>query len=310
MENKNKLSDELIAAFLDGNTNGTETQAILQALKTDPELREVIETATQVEHERTYDVLPMMKMAAKSGDNICSVLCEAFILHKRGVPFEEQALLTMAQQNRWLTPKGSPLHSVGLLLAHYGLMVTRKYDASLHDIQTALSLDNDMIVVVDSGKLYPDRHEEDDSPNHAVVVTEVNADSVTIFDPQENTALPVPVPLFEPAWEASRHYMVRVLQSVEDYEPQPIQLENISLTGDLIELREAIAENAHEVWAEARMNEGWTYGAQRDDIHKKHPNLVPYSALPDSEKEYDRIMAMNTIKLVWRLGFDLVKRKA
>lgn len=102
--------------------------------------------------------------------------------------------------------------------------------------------------------------------------------------------------------------MIRVLQSIEDYEPQPINLEEIKLTDELLELREAIAENAHEVWATARIKEGWTYGKERDDAKKKHPDLIPYSALPDSEKEYDRIMALDTIRLVKKLGFDIVKK--
>ena len=80
------------------------------------------------------------------------------------------------------------------------------------------------------------------------------------------------------------------------------------MDGDLEELQEAIAENAHDVWAEARINEGWTYGKERDDANLKHPDRVPYTALPESEKEYDRIMAFNTIKLVKKLGFDIVKR--
>ena len=80
------------------------------------------------------------------------------------------------------------------------------------------------------------------------------------------------------------------------------------MDGDLEELQEAIAENAHDVWAEARIKEGWTYGKERDDAKKQNPDIIPYTALPDSEKEYDRIMAFNTIKLVKKLGFDIVKR--
>ena len=57
------------------------------------------------------------------------------------------------------------------------------------------------------------------------------------------------------------------------------------------------------------MEQGWTYGPERDDANRKHPDLVPYSALPDSEKEYDRIMALNTIKLVAKLGYNLERRK-
>ena len=72
---------------------------------------------------------------------------------------------------------------------------------------------------------------------------------------------------------------------------------------------ERIAENIHEVWAKARMDEGWTYGEKRDDIHKKHPCLVPYDELPEEEKEYDRNTAMNTIKMVKKLGFRIEREE-
>ena len=55
------------------------------------------------------------------------------------------------------------------------------------------------------------------------------------------------------------------------------------------------------------MDEGWIYGPVRNDSKKQHPDLVPYAQLPDSEKEYDRIMAMNTLRLVRRLGYDIIK---
>jgi hypothetical protein len=103
--------------------------------------------------------------------------------------------------------------------------------------------------------------------------------------------------------------MIRILQSADEYEPNPVNLDSIDLTDDLLELQEAIAENAHEVWAATRMVEGWTYGPVRDDEKKKHPDLIPYSALPDSEKEYDRLMALETIRLVKKLGFDIVRNK-
>jgi ribosomal protein L14E/L6E/L27E len=190
-------------------------------------------------------------------------------------------------------------------------MVTRKYNAAMDDIVHALSLDNDVLVVVDVDKLYADRCDKDDIPNHAVVLTAIDlvSDKVTIFDPQENSKVSIPVSDFEQAWNVSHNYMVCVLQSIDDYEPQPINLEHVELTEDLLELQEAIAENAHEVWAAARKKEGWTYGKERDDANKKHPDLIPYSSLPDSEKEYDRLMAFDTIKLVKKLGFEIVKKR-
>ena len=319
MANKKYISDELLAAYMEGNTNEAETLEVLSALKADPELRETLGIALQVEgNDSQYSilnsqfdmrVLPMMKLAAESGNNICSVLCDAYVLDRRNIPFEENELLSIAQNNHWLRPEGSPLHAIGQLLAHYGLMVTRKYDATVEDISKALSLDNDVIVVVDRDKLYPELEDKEDSPNHAIVVTAVDSESVMIYDPQDNSQFPVLNSQFERAWKESQNYMIRVLQSIDEYEPHPVNVDQIPLDGDLEELQEAIAENAHDVWAEARMKDGWTYGPVRDDANKRHPDLVPYTSLPDSEKEYDRIMAFNTIKLVKKLGFEIVKKQ-
>lgn len=94
-----------------------------------------------------------------------------------------------------------------------------------------------------------------------------------------------------------------------DYIPEPMDLSLVDLPESLIQLSERIAENVHEVWAKARMDEGWTYGEKRDDIHKKHPCLVPYDELPEEEKEYDRNTAMNTIKMVKKLGFRIEREE-
>lgn len=310
MENKSYISDELLAAYLDGNTNEAETLEVLSAIKDDPSLREAMDIAMDLEEEETatYNVLPMMKLAAESGKNLCGVLCEAFILHRREIQFEESELLAIAHSNHWLKPEGSPLHSIGQLLAHYDLMVMRSYDATINDINDALALDNDVIVVVDKEKLYQLENNED-SPNHAVVFRGVQGGCVSLFDPTlQETDVKASLSSFLEAWQESHNYMVRVLQSIEDYEPQPINLDDVTLTDDLWELREAIAENAHDVWATARRKEGWTFGPERDDANKKHPDLIPYSSLPDSEKEYDRLMALDTIKLVKKLGFEIVKK--
>ena len=305
--NKTIISDEQLAAYLEGNATPAETLQVLQALKTDPVLRETLGVAISLEEEHEMS-LPMMQMAAESGENLCSIMCEAFILRRRDIVFEESDLLAVARKNHWLKRGGTPLHSIGQLLAHNGLMITRKYDATLDDIVAALRLDNDIIVALDRDKLYPDLPDEEDATNHAVVVTAIDMENrtITLYDPPQCSTLNARLSYFENAWKESQHYMVRVLQTVEEYVPQPINLDNILLDNELNELIEAIAENAHDVWALARMREGWTYGPARDDAKKQHPDLVPYSALPDGEKEYDRQMAKNTIKLVKKLGIGIV----
>jgi class 3 adenylate cyclase len=89
------------------------------------------------------------------------------------------------------------------------------------------------------------------------------------------------------------------------YQPRPLDLNDIPLPEALRPLVERLAENNHDVWAAQRLAEGWRYGPARNDPTKEHPCLVPYADLPESEKEYDRLSAMATIKAILALGFQL-----
>lgn len=89
------------------------------------------------------------------------------------------------------------------------------------------------------------------------------------------------------------------------YKPNPIDTSDITLSEELLELTEKLAEQVHEIWALGRVAEGWTFGEKRDDSKKQTPCLVPYSELPESEKEYDRNTAIATLKLIEKLGYDI-----
>ena len=91
------------------------------------------------------------------------------------------------------------------------------------------------------------------------------------------------------------------------YIPQPEQTDDIILSTELNDLVEAMAKNVHEVWAESRISQGWTYGPERNDALKTHPCLVPYEDLPEVEKAYDRDTAVGTLKLICKLGFKITK---
>lgn len=92
-----------------------------------------------------------------------------------------------------------------------------------------------------------------------------------------------------------------------NYTPHPINTNDVELPNELNELAEMIALNVHEVWSAGRMKDGWTYGEERNDAEKKHPCLVPYEELTESEKEYDRNTSQETLKLIMKLGFKIVK---
>ena len=91
------------------------------------------------------------------------------------------------------------------------------------------------------------------------------------------------------------------------YAPEPVDLDDVVLDPMLGPLVEALAENVHDTWAKGRMDDGWTYGLVRDDAQKRHPCLVPYNELPESEKEYDRNTAISTLKFIVKNGFGILK---
>lgn len=95
--------------------------------------------------------------------------------------------------------------------------------------------------------------------------------------------------------------------SKTNYIPQPIDTSDIQLPEELNPLLEAMAKNVHEIWAQERINQGWTYGEKRDDTQKHHPSLVAYEDLPEEEKMYDRNTSVETLKLILKLGFKIKK---
>lgn len=92
------------------------------------------------------------------------------------------------------------------------------------------------------------------------------------------------------------------------YTPRPIDTSDIVLPEELTGLIEQIAENVHDVWAAGRIAEGWRYGPVKDASEKVTPLLVPYGELPDSEKTYDRNTALETIKLVLKMGYRIEEK--
>lgn len=90
------------------------------------------------------------------------------------------------------------------------------------------------------------------------------------------------------------------------YIPNPVDTSNIELSEELLKLTELIAENVHEVWSAGRMAEGWKYGKKKDMDKKTTPLLIPYSQLAESEKEYDRNTALETLKLIIKLGYRIL----
>ena len=93
-----------------------------------------------------------------------------------------------------------------------------------------------------------------------------------------------------------------------DYTPAPFNTSHINIPNNLLELAEVLAKNVHENWAKKRVSDGWSFGEARDDEKLLHPGLVPYESLSESEKEYDRITAIETVKTILALDYTISKK--
>lgn len=61
------------------------------------------------------------------------------------------------------------------------------------------------------------------------------------------------------------------------------------------------AEENHQSWMNAKRLQGWKYGPVKDPERKEHPDLVPYSELPEVERRKDDmdIAAQRAASLLW-----------
>lgn len=317
MNDKNQISDELLAAFLDGNTNAEDTMCVLNAAEQDMELQEIIRIASEVDEEMAITIkptiIPMTAMAAKKKETyLCDIECEEFVLHQFGIEVTHKSLLDTAYKNCWLKDKGMPLYNIGRLLEKNNLPVSRRYNSTIEEVVRLLSAGNQLIAVVDDTLLGNAQSSANQHPNHAVAISSISVetDEIILFNPNTDEELTkYSISSFMEAWRQSNNYLV-VINTTDRfiYEPSPIGLDDVELSEDLSELQEAIAENAHEIWAKNRRDQGWSYGPERNDQKKETPDMIPYCNLPESEKLYDREMAMQTLKLVKKLGFEIVKK--
>jgi len=92
---------------------------------------------------------------------------------------------------------------------------------------------------------------------------------------------------------------------MKTYTPQPIDTSGVTISDDIGELTELLAKNVHEVYVQGRLAEGWRYGPRRDDAKKQNPTLIPYEELSESEKSYDRQTAMETLRSIIALGYEI-----
>lgn len=320
----NGITEEMLAAYLDGCATSEECLAILNALPESDELQEILEIAIATERDlalgfNTVEILPAEAIAATSNKgNRCCMECEKYILDRRKIEYSDEEITKLAEENKWKSENGTALHNIGRSLESFGLSTARRFKSTIADIVAALAAGDDVIVAVDGGELLGDLEAErrediliGEIPDHTVVVLscDIEENTITIFDPNSSREQDVyPLEQFIDAWDDSKNYMVTSFKrGAKEYIPKPIDIKDVELRAEITSLSEAIAENLHEIWAELQRAEGWRYGTTHNDELRITPNMVPYAELSESQKESNRNMSMQTIKLIQKLGYDIIK---
>jgi transposase InsO family protein len=59
---------------------------------------------------------------------------------------------------------------------------------------------------------------------------------------------------------------------------------------------EQLAELEHHRWMAERRLSGWQHGPTRDNLRRRHPDLVPWDQLPEASRRFDREIVLATLE--------------
>lgn len=101
-------------------------------------------------------------------------------------------------------------------------------------------------------------------------------------------------------------------EMIHNYNPQPVDTSNLSLSREMQNLAERSAENAHDLWAKRTM-EDWQMKLRNsvDDVLRApimlHPIMVPYDLLTDKEKRKNRDRSQELLKYMLFEGYKVYR---
>jgi len=104
----------------------------------------------------------------------------------------------------------------------------------------------------------------------------------------------------------------RILELVDLFlipEKERIKENRENITTILRNHIELLAEHEHNLWAEHKKNNGWTYDKVRNENCKQHNCLIPYELLSDEDKKKDRNSVLNFPAIATHAGYKITQRR-
>lgn len=157
-----KLTDELLARYLEGTLTDEEKMSVEACLAEDEEAMDVLfmaraEKAYQddiVQHSvfaRSLVNYDEYALAAASEQMDCAIKAQQMVLRNYGIEASIEELTELAKKNGWFEEgKGSAFDFVGELLNHYGVEAVQMRNAGVYHIMHELSQGHKIIVGVDA----------------------------------------------------------------------------------------------------------------------------------------------------------------
>jgi hypothetical protein len=205
------ISDELLAAFLDGNTTREETELVLEAMTFDSGLisamdlgNDTIDYMKTYGQEKNYALDPFDQNIYQGQQPTCAVRSQEIILRDYGIVVPQEELAGFAEANGWYDSDpltgGTPSNCIGNLLEVYGIHTTQSDNNTIIELANELSAGHRVIVSIDANELWAKTWLEKEwckiedmfqqGGNHALIVAgvevnpnDLNASKVVLTDP-------------------------------------------------------------------------------------------------------------------------------
>lgn len=230
-----------------------------------------------------------------SGD----IQCEAFILSEYLSP---EKILSLIVNHRSIVTNVT-FKDYGYIMESEGISIKRQ-NSNFSSLKSYLEKGQHIMAIVDYGWLINDNKTGYYQPLVCVALKE---EYIYVYDPVVNGERAFSLEEFSNAWLQSGNFLIYPHIPISFYEPHPVDVTGVKIKQELGELVDMIAKNNHEIWADKKVRHGWKYAPFQSDERQTNPDIAPYGKISKGAKELDKMSAINSIRLIQKMGYRIVR---